>query len=132
MKYGLDTSVILRIITGEPAELAHKVDTRIAEIIANGDEVEISELPVSEAYYSLQHFYGMTKEKAIIGLRALADEDGFSFSPEAEAALATPDAWRASPGLVDRMIANGYASHGHKTLSCEKDFRKLDFTEVIS
>jgi len=30
------------------------------------------------------------------------------------------------------MIANGYASHGHKTLSCEKDFRKLDFTEVIS
>ena len=43
-----------------------------------------------------------------------------------------PEAWKASPGLVDRMIANGYASHGHKTLSCEKDFRKLDFTEVIS
>ena len=31
-----------------------------------------------------------------------------------------------------RQAANGYASHGHKTLSCEKDFRKLDFTEVIS
>ena len=45
--------------------------------------------------------------------------------------------WLDADGLLASaaahgMIANGYASHGHKTLSCEKDFRKLNFTEVIS
>lgn len=30
------------------------------------------------------------------------------------------------------MIVNGYAARGHVTLSCEKDFRRLDLTEVIS
>ena len=36
MKYGLDTSVILRVITGEPPALAEKVDAHIAEAVANG------------------------------------------------------------------------------------------------
>ena len=75
MTYGMDTSVILRIITSEPYPLAEKVQTRVAEIIAAGGEFIISELPASEAYYSLQHFYGRTKEEAIMALRALADED---------------------------------------------------------
>ena len=57
---------------------------------------------------------------------------GFSFSPEAAAALATPEAWKANPGFVDRMIVNGYAARELVTLSCEKDFRRLDLTEVIS
>ena len=30
------------------------------------------------------------------------------------------------------MIVNGYATRGYVTLSCEKDFRRLDLTEVIS
>ena len=38
MTYGMDTSVILRIITSEPYPLAEKVQTRVAEIIAAGGE----------------------------------------------------------------------------------------------
>lgn len=34
--------------------------------------------------------------------------------------------------VILRMIANGYAANGQVTVSCEKDFRKLDLTEVIS
>lgn len=33
---------------------------------------------------------------------------------------------------IARKGANLNVSHGYKTLSCEKDFRKLDFTEVIT
>lgn len=50
---------------------------------------------------------------------------------QAMAALGTPEAWKASPGFVDRMIAGEYASKGYVTLSCEKSFRHLDFAEVI-
>lgn len=31
-----------------------------------------------------------------------------------------------------RMIISEYTSKGFVTVSCEKDFRKLDFTEVIA
>ena len=132
MTYGLDTSVVLRIITGEPADLAEKVQSRLTAMIEAGDRIFISYLTVSEAYYALQHFYGHTKENCIKALRAMSECNGFVFSDEAKTALDTPDAWKASPGLVDRMIAGEYAAQGHNTISCEKDFRKLDFTTVIS
>ena len=132
MIYGLDTSVILRVITGEPADLAEKVQSRLSAMIENEDRLFVSCLAVSEAYYALQHFYGHTKESTIKALRAMSECDGFVFSDEAKSALDTHDAWKASPGLVDRMIAGEYAARGHKTISCEKDFRKLDFTAVIS
>lgn len=132
MTYGLDTSVLMRLLNRTDDPYVQGVFNRINTMIADGDDFIISDLVASEIYYALQHHYGFSKENAINAMRAIAAAPGFSFSKEAEAALATPEAWKASPGLVDRMIANGYASHGHKTLSCERDFRKLDFTEVLS
>ena len=131
MTYGLDTSVIIRLVTQEPPELSIKVNDFIVSHLEAGDKFFISSLTVSEAYFALQRHYSMSKEAAIKTLRALVD-DGFVFSDEAKSALDTPDAWKASPGLVDRMIAGEYAARGHNTSSCEKDFRKLDFTTVIS
>ncbi|MBQ6340881.1 MAG: PIN domain-containing protein [Kiritimatiellae bacterium] len=131
MTYGLDTSVVLRIITGEPQSLAEAVSARIVELQDEGNDFFISGIVVSEAYYALQYFYGNTKEDAIVALRALARESGFSVSAEAKAALETPEAWKANPGLVDRMIAGGYAMRGHITLSCEKSFHRLDLAEVV-
>jgi hypothetical protein len=36
-----------------------------------------------------------------------------------------------SPGLVDRMITGEYRQDGIRTLSCEKDFRRLPEADVI-
>lgn len=132
MKYGLDTSVLMRLLNKTNDEYSQRIAAYISSRLEEGDTFFISELVVSELYFALQHHYGHTKEVSITALRAIAKTPGFTFSPEAKAALETPDAWRASPGFVDRMIANGYASRGCVTLSCEKDFRKLDFTEIIS
>ena len=132
MTYGLDTTVIMRLLLGEPPELAQKVSEHFAEHRDAGDTFFVSDLAISEAYFALQRHYSMTKENAILALRSLAEEEGISLTPEAEAALATPDVWKASPGFVDRMIANGYAARSQVTLSCEKDFRRLDLAEVIS
>ena len=131
MTYGLDTSVVLRLITGDPSELSARVITRIADLLRDGNDFFMSDLVISETYYALQHFYGMEKEDAVYSIRGASDAQGFSISPEARAALDTPDAWHANPGMVDRMIANEYAARGHVTLSCEKSFRRLDLTEVI-
>ena len=37
MDVGLDTSALVRIIAGEPAELAEKVARRLSDIIEDGD-----------------------------------------------------------------------------------------------
>ena len=131
MTYGLDTSVVLCIVTGEPAALAEKVEERISELLDLGEKFFVGNLALGETYFALQHHYGKTKQEAIEVLRALASEEGFVLPEEAKTALAMPDAWKASPGFVDRMIFGEYAARGYKTISCEKSFRRLDFAEVI-
>jgi len=131
MTYGLDTSVVIRLLMNEPPELVEKAIAFIESALVDGHDFFISDLVISEAYYVLQKHYGKTKELAISDLKAIASTPGFSVSPEALAALSTPDAWRANPGIIDRMIANGYAAKGYVTISCEKSFARLDLTEVI-
>ena len=131
MTYGLDTSVVLRILTGRPQPLADIVLDRIGQLLNDGCNFFVADIAVLEAYHALQHFYGNTKEEAILALRALAQEPGFVFSSEAMSALNTPEAWKANPGMIDRMIANGYAAKGYVTVSCEKSFAKLDLAQVI-
>lgn len=132
MTYGLDTSVVVRLLVSEPPALAAKAKDFVEAALDEGHLFYISDLAVSETYFVLQHHYGKTKESAISSIREIRKTPGFHFSPEAKAALDTPDAWKASPGFVDRMIAAEYAAKGFTTVSCEKDFRKLDFTDVIA
>ena len=132
MTYGLDTSVVVRLLVSEPPALAAKAKDFVEAALDEGHLFYISDLAISETYFVLQHYYGKTKESAISSIQAIQEMPGFSFSPEARAALDTPEAWKASPGFVDRMIIAEYAAKGFVTVSCEKDFRKLDFTEVIA
>ena len=75
MNVGLDTSALVRIISGEPPELAEKVARRLAEILDGGGECEIADIAAFEAYYALQHFYGMTKAETLEHLRRLYKGD---------------------------------------------------------
>ena len=131
MTYGLDTSVVIRLLMNEPPGLVEKTAAFIESALAEGHDFFVSDLVISEAYYVLQKHYGKTKELAISDLKAIATAPGFAISPEALAALNTPNAWKANPGIIDRMIANGYATKGYVTISCERSFTKLDLTEVI-
>lgn len=132
MNAGLDTTIIVRIISGLPEDQAERVALRLGEIISDGGVCEVSAIAVVEAYYALQKYYGMTKEEAIGHLRRLSTTPGFRFSPETSAVLQAPHLERANPGFIDRVLAAGYHSRQLVTLSCEKSFRKLPDAEVVS
>ena len=132
MTFGLDTSVVLRLLTGQPQELASRALARYQEGIANGDSFCVSDIVASETYYAIQHHYGKTKREALSALKAFSSGEGISFSQNFAASINTPDIHRAKPGFVDRMLASGYRELGQITLSCEKSFRRLSDTEVIS
>ena len=132
MTFGLDTSVVLRLLTGQPQDLAAKALERYQDGIAAGDDFSVSDLVAAESYYAIQHHYGKSKEEALDALRSFSSGDGISFSQNFEAAINTPNIHKASPGFVDRMLVSGYGENGQITLSCEKSFRRLPRTEVIS
>ena len=75
MTHGLETSVVVRIISGLPEGAAEKVGERIAADIAGGDVFTVSALVLSEAYFALQHHYQFTKEEALQSLLAFSRSD---------------------------------------------------------
>lgn len=92
----------------------------------------MSDIVASETYYAIQHHYGKTKEEALSALKGLSSGEGISFSQNFAASINTPDIHKANPSFVDRMLVAGYREQGRITLSCEKSFRRLTDTEVIS
>ena len=131
MRYALDTSVLVRILTGLPQPLAANVAMALEKKLRAGDSFVVSNLVLSEAYYAVQHHYGVDKAAALVALRELSLQRGFEFSDEAKGALALPNIAKASPGFVDRLIHGEQVAHGVKVISCEKDFRKLPDTELL-
>ena len=130
MTHGLDTSVVVRIISGLPEGAAEKVGERIAADIAGGDAFTVSALVLSEAYFALQHHYAFTKEEALQSLRAFSRTEGITIPKSIKAILESANLVRANPGF-DRMIVSEYATAGSDTYSCEKSFRRLDGTVVV-
>ena len=132
MTYGCDTSFLMRILTNHPGPLAAKVIAETDKRIQGGDVFEISDLTLSEAYFSLQASYGVSKADALALLKRMSEAAGFTVSAHARDILALPNLATAKPGFVDRLIHGTYFSEGKTTIACEKSFRKLPLSEVFS
>ena len=132
MNYGADTSVVLRVLTGQPESLAMSVRERLEALWFNGAVLDICDLVVSETYFALQHSYGLTKECALHALAKLAAHPGFRLSRQAAASLRTPNLAKSSPGFLDRIIHATYVmSEDSVMLTCERDAKRLANVEVI-
>ena len=132
MTYGVDTSVLLRVLTGQPESLATIVRSRLEMLWYGGSVLHICDLVLSETYFALQHSYGISKERAIEALQLISKHPGFRLSPQAVIALNTEDLAKASPGFLDRVIHGTYVQGDDSCmLSCEKDAKKLRNVEVI-
>lgn len=131
MRLGLDTSVVVRIVSGLPEEDARLVNFRIASDISAGLEFIVSPLVLSEAYYALQHHYGFSKAEALLSLEAFVSTKGILADEWVKGIIALDNLGSAKPGFVDRMIVVDYAERGSGTYSCEKAFSRLPGTTVI-
>ena len=132
MRYGVDTSIVLRVLTGKPESLALVVRARLEELWLDGVVLDVCDLVVSETYFALQHSYRLSKERALNALVKLSVHPGFRLSSHAIAALQTPNLATAKPGFLDRVIHGTYVTDDESVmLTCEKDARKLAGVEVV-
>jgi predicted nucleic-acid-binding protein len=131
VKAGLDTSVVLRLLVGQPADQAARAVAFLDELSLGGHHAVVSDLVVAEAYFALQHHYGVSKQDALMGLRRLfADGEIEPLGAVAEV-LAVDGLASAKPGFVDRLIQEAYAGAADEMVTFEKAASKLKSVRVL-
>lgn len=132
MKVGLDTSVIVRVLTGEPKVLAVVAVEYLQERRSSGDGVLVSDWVLAETYYALQYHYGVPKAETLEALRSFLASSGIEGTGSAPEVLEIPNLESAKPGFIDRMIHREYLRTGAEQLvTFEKAAEKLGQVRVL-
>jgi len=130
---GLDTSILVRVLTGEPRDLALVALSFLLERQKAGDRVIVSDWVVAEAYYALQHHYGASKRDTLDALGDFLASPGIEGTGDVVAVLATPDLESAKPGFVDRVIHRNYLRSGAEEVATfERAAAKLPNVHVLT
>lgn len=117
MSIGLDTSVVLRLLTGEPAVDARLARVRIERAHAAAEMVLVTDLVLAEAYFALHYHYGLAKDEARACLRRMADSGIVTIVPPEAVAALDPG---GGAGVADRLIHARHRSVGAITLTFDK------------
>jgi predicted nucleic acid-binding protein len=100
MNEALDTSVVLRLLTGEPAPLAEVARAHLARCTS---PVAVDALVVGESYFALRHHYGVPHRDAVEALVALVQSERLTCPAGVREALAEARDGN-HPGVMDRLI----------------------------
>ncbi len=123
-RFGIDTSVLVRLLTGEPeADYALCVSKLRALIEDEDAELFASNQVIGEAYIAVQHHYGVSKDEARDGLLNVL-RSGLVAPLNGGSALAAIDA-RQGAGLPDRLITDDYARVGLPVLTLDRKMSAL-------
>jgi predicted nucleic acid-binding protein len=69
LRFGIDTSILIRLATGDPEKLFRRCVTALTELIEKQDaEIYASNQVIGEASVALQHHYGISKSDSRAGL----------------------------------------------------------------
>jgi len=127
----LDTSVLLRLLVGEPKNQAKKAEEAFDAISKAGGKAMVSDLVFCETYYALQFHYKVPKKDAVAALKNLSQAEDIECSTIARAVLTQTNLHSANPGFVDRIIHAQYDAVGAQMLTFEKAAKKLPNTQVL-
>ena len=128
-RLGIDTSVLVRLMTSEPVAAHEHCVRELTALLNDGAEVVASNQAIGEAFVSVQHHYGSSREDA---RRSLLDvfESGLVAPLNGDAVL---EMLRESgqPGLFDRLIADGYRQEGLETLTLDRRMARLPQARLL-
>jgi predicted nucleic acid-binding protein len=94
--------------------------------------VLVSDVVVGEAYFALLHHYAVPHAEAVAALLALLSDPSILNDGAAREALAEARAGATRPGLMDRLIAGGYALQGAGMLTCDRGAGRLPGVRLLA
>jgi predicted nucleic acid-binding protein len=77
----LDTSVVIRLLVGQPADQYRRAMEFLRGQLSAGRAVHVSDLVLAEAYFALQGFYQLPKPDALQALALFARHSGVTVTP---------------------------------------------------
>ena len=123
-RFGIDTSVLVRLLTGEPAGDFERCVKRLRVLVEDdGAEVFASNQVIGEAYIAVQHHYGVSKSDARTGLLDVL-RSGLVSPLNGRAVFEALEAVDG-PGLFDRLIADQYSRAGVEVLTPDRKMASL-------
>lgn len=131
MKVGLDTSVVLRLLTGEPETQARRALEEVQALMGNGAALLVSDLVAAEVYFALQHHYGVPKAEALCLIGKFLADSGVKALGMASTVLIVPNLANANPGFVDRLIHAEYMRSVKEIITFEKAGVRLTGVRVL-
>ena len=132
MSAGLDTSVVLRLLVGEPGDQAAAAWSFIAdEVTKRSGAVHVSDVVIGETYFALRLHYKVPNAEALAALAGLAGDTRFLVSTAARAAIAASRSTRAAPGFMDRLIHAAYNDVDARLVTFDRDAGRLPDARLL-
>ena len=125
MAIGLDTSVVLRLLIGEPRVQMQVARRRVESALIAGERVVVTDLVVAEAFHALRHHYGVPEAVALVRLREFLDSGVAHVDPAGAREALGPGA-RGQAGVVDRLIVARHRSLGATTATFDRRQARLE------
>ena len=123
-RFGIDTSVLVRLAVGEPARDFQQCVEELRVLVEDqGGEIFASNQVIGEAYITIQHHYGVSDADAravlidVLTSGLVAALNGYAVIQVLQT--------RYSPGLFDRLIADDYSRAGLETLTLDRSMANL-------
>lgn len=126
---GLDTCIILRLLTGKPDSQAETAKKFIENCFSDNLTVCISDMVVAESYHALIYHYNVPKKEAVKHLKDLLSSP--MITPTGHALSVLSSYHGTGAGLVDRLIRMDLLNHSYEIVTFDKDFAKLENVRTL-
>ncbi len=117
-RFGIDTSILVRLLTGDPQDGFEYCVGRMAAVVEEDGEVFASNQVIGEAYVAARHHYGVSGPDARASLADVL-RSGLVAPLSGPSVIAALEA-SGGPGLLNRLIADGYVREGLEVLTLDR------------
>ena len=124
-RYLVDTNVLLRFLSGEPATQAAAARKLFARAAAGEIVLAVSPVIVAETFYTLVSFYGVDRRTAAEKLSLLLQQHGVRLDEESHVLAALERLQTANVGFADAFLAAGATEGKVVVASFDRDFDKM-------
>ena len=129
-RFGIDTSILVRLVTGDPEADYERCVRKLTRLVEQDDaEIFASNQVIGEAYIALQHHYGVSKIATRAALATVLRSGLVAplNGPPVFAALAA----NTGCGLLDRLITDDYRRANLNTLTLDRRMAALDTSQIL-
>ena len=129
-RFGIDTSILVRLLTGEPEADFARCTRRLTRLIEDdGGELFASNQVIGEAHVAVRHHYGVSRADSRAGLADVL-RSGMVAPLGGDAVMETLGQGGGA-GLLDRLIAADYARAGLTSLTLDRKMAGLPDARLL-